>query len=119
MSQERVEMRMHPDMLRAANSLARQRDVTVGQLLRDLQVRLQSKGYVLRAAGGGLALHDWPADRRICKASELGFSYTRLMRRFGTPFPDHPHTWLEKHHLHQTQTGAPEGTPDDSLTEPY
>lgn len=119
MSQERVEMRMHPDMLRAANSLARQRDVTVGQLMRDLQVRLRSKGYVLPAAGGGLALHDWLADRRICKASELGVSDARLMRRFGMSFLGHAHTWLEKHHLHQTQTGAHIGTPDDSLTEPF
>lgn len=160
MSLERVEMKMHPEMLRAANRLARQRDVTVGQLVRDLlsreigranaakppvraderlvaplrarlahdlaeakgwddlQARLQSKGFVLRAAGGGLALHEWPADRRLCKASELGFSYARLMRRIGAPFPGHAHTWLEKHHLHQTQTGAPKGTPDDSLTEP-
>lgn len=161
MSLERVEMKIHPDMLRAANRLARQRDVTVGQLVRDLlsreigrasaakppvraderlvaplrarlahdlaeaegwadlQARLTSKGYVLRAAGGGLALHDWPADRRICKASELGFSYARLMRRFGAPFPGHSHTWLEKQHLNQTQSGTPKGAPDDNLTEPF
>ena len=49
---------------------------------------------LLRAAGGGLALHDRSGDRRMCKASELGFSYSRLMRRFGAPFPSHSHTWL-------------------------
>ena len=35
----------------------------------DLQRRLQDKGFVLRQAGGGLALHAWPDDRRLCKAS--------------------------------------------------
>lgn len=56
----------------------------------DLQRRLRARGYVLRAAGGGLALHDWPGNRRLCKASDLGFSYSRLMSRFRAPFPDIP-----------------------------
>ena len=174
---QRIEMKMQVDMLRAASALARRRDITVGQLVRDLlareitraharppiraderlvaplrarlaedlahatgwddlQARLRAKGYVLRAAGGGLALQDWPGDRRICKASELGFSYARLMRRFGAPFPDHPHRHLTARHLPpptgtaphqtaphqtaphqtaQTETGAPEGTPDTDI----
>jgi hypothetical protein len=164
---ERIEMKMHVEMLRAASMLARQRDITVGQLVRDLvareiaraharppiraderliaplrarladdlahaegwedlQARLRAKGYVLRAAGGGLALHGGPGDRRICKASELGFSYARLMRRFGAPFPDHPHSHLIARHLPeqtgtpphprtQTETGAPDGTPDTDI----
>lgn len=41
-----------------------------------------------------ILLHYWPGNRRICKASELGFSYSRLMRRFGAPFPGNSHTWL-------------------------
>lgn len=65
----------------------------------DLQARLREKGYVLRPAGGGLALHEFPDDRRICKASELGFSYSRLMRRFRAPFPGHNHTWLAERML--------------------
>jgi len=164
---ERIEMKMHVDMLRAASALARRRDITVGQLVRDLlareitraharppiraderlvaplrarlaedlahatgwddlQARLRAKGYVLRASGGGLALQDWPGDRRICKASELGFSYARLMRRFGAPFPEHPHSHLTARHLPpptgtaphqtaQTETGAPDGTPDTDI----
>lgn len=67
----------------------------------DLDQRLKEKGYVLRVAGGGLALHDWPGDRRVCKASELGFSYSKIMRRFRTPFPNHPHRWLEHRMLGQ------------------
>lgn len=60
----------------------------------DLALRLAGKGYELREAGGGLALHDRRTGRRICKASELGFSYSRLMRRLDAPFPGHSHTWL-------------------------
>jgi len=159
MMQERIEMKMHTDMLRAASQIARARDVTVGQLVRDLlareisrahakppvraderlvaplrarlapdladaadwgdlQARLCAKGYILRAAGGGLALHDWPGERRICKASELGFSYARLMRRLRAPFPGHPHAWLTERHLAPDETGAPEGTPETVLIEP-
>lgn len=150
-------MKMPQEMLRAVAGLAKARDVTVGQLIRDLlareisracnarppiraderlvaplrarlaaalagardwqdlQARLMAKGYALRAAGGGLALHDRPGDRRLCKASELGFSYSRLMRRFNAPFPGHAHTWLAARMLPETQSGAPEGAPDMDL----
>lgn len=133
---EPCHFKMHPEMSRAIIAIARERDVTVGQILRDLvaaeirrhhdakppiraderliaplrarlanclahpetwdavQAALRSKGYELRAAGGGLALHAHPSGARICKASELGFSYARLMRRIGAPFPGHPHAWL-------------------------
>jgi len=136
MMMQQLEIRMHRELVRAAGHLAWERDITIGQLVRDLlsrevsrhnrakppvraderlvaplrarlagdlaaaegwadlDRRLRARGYVLRAAGGGLALHDWPDDRRICKASELGFSYSRLMRRFRAPFPGHSHTWL-------------------------
>lgn len=60
----------------------------------DLDMRLKAKGYVLREAGGGLALHSHQSGERVCKASELGFSYSRLMRRFRAPFPGHAHTYL-------------------------
>ena len=58
---------------------------------RDLQYRLADKGFELRPAGGGLTLHRLHDGRRLCKASELGFAYSRLVRRFGAPMPGHPH----------------------------
>jgi len=61
----------------------------VAQTWDDLQSRLTARGYRLREAGGGLALVTHPGGRRLCKASELGFSYSDLMRRFGRPFPGH------------------------------
>lgn len=67
----------------------------------DLQQRLAAKGFTLREAGGGLALHDHPRGTRLCKASELGHAYASLMRRFGQPFPDHSQRWLENHVLHE------------------
>jgi len=60
----------------------------------DLANRLKQQGFELRQAGGGLAVHRHPSGDRVCKASELGFSYTRLMRRLRAPFPGHTHTWL-------------------------
>ena len=59
----------------------------------ELQVRLRRKGYQLRESGGGLALHDLQGNR-VCKGSDLGFSYTRLMQRLCAPFPGHSHRYL-------------------------
>ena len=69
-------------------------DLAHGSSWDDIQSRLRSKGFVLREAGGGLALHKFPTDQRICKASELGFSYSRLLRRLGAAFPGHAHGWV-------------------------
>ncbi len=60
----------------------------------DLAQRLEAKGYILREAGGGLALHTSPQGARCCTASELGHSYADLMQRFGTPLPGHAHRYL-------------------------
>ncbi|MEX0284960.1 MAG: hypothetical protein AB3N23_10145 [Paracoccaceae bacterium] len=57
----------------------------------DLQTRLAKKGYGLRESGGGLILVELPSCARVAKASDLGYSYARLMRRFGVPFPGHKH----------------------------
>lgn len=60
----------------------------------DLQARLARKGYALREAGAGLALVRLASGEKLAKASDLGYSYSRLMRRFGAPFPDHAHRYL-------------------------
>ncbi len=65
----------------------------------DLQTRLAAKGYRFQEAGGGLALHDCKTGQRVAKASDLGASYSRLMRRFNAPFPGHSHTYLFKRAL--------------------
>ena len=59
----------------------------------DLQRRLARKGDRLQEVGGGLALHDL-TGQRLCKGSDLGYSYSKLMRRFGAPFPGHNHRYL-------------------------
>ena len=61
---------------------------------RDLQGRLAAKGYTLREAGAGLALHCCNNGEKRAKASDLGYSYSRLMRRFRAPFPGHSHAYL-------------------------
>ena len=60
----------------------------------DLSDRLRVKGFALREAGAGLALVRCAGGERIAKASDLGYSYTRLMRRFQAPFPGHSHAYL-------------------------
>lgn len=82
----------------------------------DLMFRLKSKGYCLREAGGGLALHSHPDGQRLCKASELGRPYRSLIRQFGQAFPGHSHQHLAARVLkHQ-----PCGDKDDfDLIEPF
>lgn len=60
----------------------------------DLQGRLARHGYTFRERGGGLALHCLNTAARLCKASDLGWPYADLMRRFGAAFPGHAHDWL-------------------------
>ncbi len=154
MEMRAVSIKLAPEMLAELQRIARYRDVSPGQVIRnfvaaeilrdsrkarppvradeqlvaplrarlaadlagaagwaDLERRLKAKGFILRAAGGGLALHQHPSGQRICKASELGFSYSRLLRRFGVPFPGHAHTWLAERIF---------GQPDNiELTEPF
>ncbi len=159
MSETGIDILLHDAVLRAARDLAAERDISLGQFVRDLlskelsrtrnakppvraderlvaplrarlagdlarardwadlDRRLRAKGYTLRAAGGGLALHDWPGDRRICKASELGFSYSRLMRRFGAPFPGHSHTWRADRMLRKPPMAEEED--DVEVIEPF
>jgi hypothetical protein len=69
-------------------------DLAFAQNWNELQARLQRKGYVLREAGGGLALHRHPTGEKLAKASDLGYSYSRLLRRFQAPFPGHSHAYL-------------------------
>lgn len=71
-----------------ADDLAHAKDWT------DLADRLAAKGYALRESGAGLALFERDTDRRLAKASDLGASYGRLMRRFGAPMPGHSHRYL-------------------------
>lgn len=56
----------------------------------DLASRLSYHGYELRPFGGGLVLYKTSCETRVCKASELGFAYRTLVKRFGGPMPGHP-----------------------------
>lgn len=60
----------------------------------DLQNRLKYKGFRLQEAGAGLALFHIKTNTRMAKASDLGASYSRLMRFFNAPFPGHSHRYL-------------------------
>lgn len=77
----------------------------------ELQNRLKRCGYTLQPAGGGLALHIWPDGTRVCKASELGFGYSRLIQRFRAAFPGHAHTWLAERILATDAVDDPDFCP--------
>ena len=133
---EPVHFKIPTEMRQVASEIARDQDITLGQLIRNLLTaeisrrknarppnraderlvaplrarlapliaaarnwrmldeNLAALGYVLRPAGGGLALHRTSTGERLCKASELGFGYSRLIDRFGAPHPQHSHTWV-------------------------
>ncbi|MGQ0565444.1 MAG: hypothetical protein ACT4OK_10275 [Gemmobacter sp.] len=65
-------------------------DFAYAQGWADLIARLAHKGFLLVESGGGLLLRRSTGER-LCKASELGYSYSRLLSRFDAPFPGHAH----------------------------
>ncbi len=65
-------------------------DLAQARSWEDLDRRLLTKGYRMMASGGGCALFTRDG-RKLCKGSELGFTYRQLVRRFGRAMPGHPH----------------------------
>jgi hypothetical protein len=155
---EEIRLTLQDPLLRAARDVARSREISLQQLLKDalnaelkrvhfpaktpnradeqlvarlqrllvpemasamswadLAHRLREKGYALRPAGGGLTLHD-AGGTRLCKSSELGFAYSRLVRKFQAPMPGHPHRM--QHILNENAAGE---DPDGALVlfEPF
>lgn len=98
-----VARRLHPETLnRADESLIAAlqallaKDMAEADDWDDLGARLGRHGYELCPAGGGVALHKASCGTRICKGSELGFSYRTLVRRFEMAMPGHPHGSLDE-----------------------
>jgi hypothetical protein len=60
----------------------------------ELAARLARKGYALIESGPGLVLAAQPSGQRLCKASDLGYSHSRLASRLGSPFPSHAHAHI-------------------------
>lgn len=60
----------------------------------DLQSCLGENGLCLIARGGGLALAKLSNNSVVCKASEAGYGYSDLIRKFKTGFPGHNHSWI-------------------------
>lgn len=116
-----VERRLNPktpnradEGLLAALQALLAKDIAEAADWHDLDTRLRPHGYCFRPAGGGIALHKTSCGSKLCKGSELGFSYLTLLRRFGCAMPGHPHGTLgenlardetQYHHLNSTQKG--------------
>ncbi|MFD0981157.1 RecQ family ATP-dependent DNA helicase [Tropicimonas aquimaris] len=60
----------------------------------ELQETLRSQGFELKPKGGGLIVRSISDESVVHKASELGYAYSRLIKRYAAGFPGHPHTWL-------------------------
>ncbi len=65
-------------------------DLAYAQDWSDLQRRIGAKGYRVAESGGGIAVFRLDGTK-VCKGSDLGCSYSRLMRQFGAPLPGHAH----------------------------
>lgn len=68
--------------------------VTASSSWEELQNALWSEGFELKPKGGVLSVQSLKHKDDVCKASELGCAYSRLIKRFGAGFPSHPHEWL-------------------------
>ncbi|MDP4031973.1 MAG: hypothetical protein Q8P60_03800 [Pseudorhodobacter sp.] len=79
-------------------------DFAYAQSWQDLQTRLIAKGYRLAESGGGLVLISHPGGERLCKGSELGHSYSALLRKFQAPFPGHSQNWQLRVHTTPLRT---------------
>ena len=78
--------------LLAALSALLARDMSAADSWDDLAERLRPHGYALRPTKGGAALFKTSCGTRVCTGSDIGFSYGALVKRFGAPIPDYPHT---------------------------
>jgi hypothetical protein len=67
-----------------------ERDVADACNWDDLSHRLRPHGYVFRLNEGALVLFKTSCGTRICRGSELGFSYANLVKRFGQQMPEQP-----------------------------
>lgn len=127
MTIETVTLQLPRALLARAQILAKDREMTVGDILRqfletetatlltgkrdtkelviaglvptfveakgwqDLRARLTLRGFELRPAGSGLAMHETRNGRLFCNTARVGFRYRKLVKRFGGPMPGHPH----------------------------
>ena len=85
------------------------RDMAEATSWSNLSYRLARHGYGIAPAGGGIILIRRPCGTRVCKASELGFAYRTLVKRFRAGLPGHPHGTL----------GLRFETEDDAVIEPF
>jgi hypothetical protein len=74
----------------------------------EVQEALRTDDLQLAPRGGGLVLQSLSGKGNVTKASDLGYGYSSLIKRFGAGFPGHPHTWLAERVL---------GERDDPLIE--
>ena len=60
----------------------------------ELAINLARHDLELAPKGGGLVVCRKSEQKVLCKASELGFPYSKLIKRYQCGYPGHSHTWL-------------------------
>lgn len=70
------------------------RAVSASHDWKDLNHRLSIGGLELAPKGGGLVVRSLAPQQDICKASGIGFLYSKLIRRFKSGFLGHAREWL-------------------------
>jgi hypothetical protein len=70
------------------------------------QTILKSYGLEYFERGGGLAVRWFEDQEYICKASEAGPGYSKLISKFSAAFPGHSHTWLAERVLDEVTSTA-------------
>lgn len=65
------------------------RDMADADGWEDLAARLRHHGYDLRMLGGHVVLAKSSCHTTVCDASDLGFSYASMVKRFDAPFPEY------------------------------
>lgn len=68
----------------------------------ELRERLRESGLDIAPKGGGLVVMEAGTSTEFCKASDLGFAYSRLIKRYRAGWADHPHIWLAERILANT-----------------
>ena len=101
------------ERLLAAVQVLLARDMAEARDWDDLAARLRPHGYEVRAPGGGIVLFKSSCGTRICKGSEIGFSYGTLVKRFGAQLPEHE---IGKTHLGIMPAGQIDSTRQGILT---
>lgn len=72
------------------------RAVEVSSTWDELQHELRKDGLEVAPKGGGISIVRADTKTDVCKASQVGYAYAKLIKEFQAGMPGHSHDWLVK-----------------------